>query len=244
MKKSIMKAPLYILIVCLITALTLALAFIIKFRLNAQSTGSMLGEETGTLVGRAVGSLEGLTVGQREGYEAGKEQGLSAEDTTAELSGKIQEVKKLEVFIASGTYSDVLTVGDKNNPDYAALISMKYNAVFTVNLETAEIDLKTDGLHILLDQPELEFNPIGEIEKRNEYQRHGWTGSSEAGYEAAINSTNELKIRATEKLAEDESLIDSARNSAITQLTHLVNAVSLSKPKVFVEFRSGEEVKR
>ena len=152
-------------------------------------------------------------------------------------------MEKLEVLIASGTFSDVLTVGEIKDPDYAALISMKYNAVFTVNLETADIELKANGLHILLDQPELEFNPIGEISKRNEYQRYGWTGSAEEGYEAAINSTNEIKIKATEKLAEDESLMNAAKKSAVTQLTQLVNAVSLSKPKVFVEFHSGEEMR-
>ena len=242
MKNKILKAPLYILIVVLITILALILVFVINVRLNAQSTGSIIGERTGTLVGRAVGSYEGLTEGRREGREAGKKRGLSAEDTTVDLSGKIHEVEKLEVLIASGTFSDVLAVGEKEDPDYAALISMKYNAVFTVNLENADIELKADGLHILLDQPELEFNPIGETSKRNEYQRHGWTGTAKAGYEAAINSTNEIKTKATEKLAGDESLMDAARSSAITQLAQLVNAVSLSKPRVFVEFRSGEEV--
>lgn len=227
--------------VFLIVILLMALVFIIKFRVNAHSTGSLWGENTGTLVGRAIGSLEGITVGQREGYEAGKQQGLSAKDTTAQLSNKIQEVEKLEVLIARGTFSDVLTVGDKTDPDYAALISMKYNAVFTVNLETANIELQSDGLHIELDQPELEFNTIGNITKENQYQRHGWTGDADSGYEAAINSTNEIKKKATEKLTSDESLMKTAKSSATIQLKQLVNAVSLSKPDVFVEFRSGKE---
>jgi len=240
--KKIIKAPLYILMIALVTFLAIALIFIINFRISAQSTGSMLGEGTGILVGRAVGSLDGLKDGWREGYNAGKEKGLRAEDTTAQLSGKIQEVEKLEVLVASGTYCDVLTVGNKEDPDYAALISMRYNAVFTVNLETADISLREDGLYILLDQPELEFNPIGEITKKNEYQRHGWTGSIKEGDKATINSINEIKTKATEKLSGDESLMESARNSAVTQLKQLVNAVSLSKPEVFVEFHPEKEV--
>ena len=129
-KKLLKKIPVTTIPVILCVVMLCALVFLINYRINAESTGNMVGEGTGTLVGRAVGSLEGLTVGQIEGHQAGKEAGLSAKDTTAELSGKIQEVEKLQVLVASGTYSDILTVGD----DYAALLSQQYNAVFTVDL--------------------------------------------------------------------------------------------------------------
>ena len=144
--------------------------YLIIFSSRAKTLGSAIGENSGVLAGRAVGSLEGLTKGQIEGFEAGKEEGLRAKDTTAELATKIQEVERLEVLVASGTYSDVLSIGE-NPINYAALLSQKYNASFTVDLGTAEIELKNDGLYILLDQPMVEFVPIGDIEKKNEYQR-------------------------------------------------------------------------
>jgi len=211
-----------------------ALVFLINFRINAQSKGGMVGQGAGTVVGRAIGSLEGLTVGQVEGYAAGKAEGLSAKDTTVELAGKIQEVERLQVLLASGTFSDILTVGGDK---YAALLAMEYNAVWTVDLSTAEIELKDDGLHILISQPEVEFVPVGDVDKVNEYQKYGFSGSTEAGYDAFNNSTKQMRIKATEKLAGDESLMNAARASAVKQLEQLVNAVSLSKPKVFVEFR-------
>lgn len=218
-------------------------AFALNLSINAQATGEMLGEGTGKLVGRAVGSLEGITIGQMEGYEAGKEEGLSAKDTSSELAGKIQEVEKLEVIVASGTFSDVLSIGaEKIN--YAALLSMKYNAVFTIDLGTANIELLDDGLHITLDQPSVEFMPIGEIEKRNEFQRPGFIiepGSAEAGYIAADNSMNAMKVKARQTLQENETMMKAARTSAETQLKQLVNAVSISKPEVFVHFRGGAE---
>lgn len=229
----------WFIIPCLVV--TCLFAYSLNFRIHARSTGGTLGEGTGKLVGRAIGSLDGLTRGQIEGYEAGKAEGLSAKDTTADLSGKIQEVEKLEVLVASGTYSDVLSIG--TDPiDYAALLSMKYNAVFTVNLGTADIELRDDGLHILLDQPEVEFIPVGEIEKKNEFQRPGFIfkrGSAEAGYVATDNALNELRPKAQERLQGNEALMKSARASATTQLTQLVNAVSLTKPLVFVDFRGG-----
>lgn len=240
-KAGIKKIPLLTWFIIPCVLLACVLTYSINFRINAQATGGMLGEGSGKLVGRAIGSIDGLTQGQIAGYEAGKKESLIAKDTTAELSGKIQEVEKLEVLVASGTFSDVLSIGE-DPINYAVLLSMKYNAVFTVNLGTADIELREDGLHILLDQPEVEFIPIGEIEKKNEYQRSGFIfkpGSVKAGYVAADNSLNELKVKAQEKLQNDASMMKSARLSANTQLTQLVNAVSLKKPPVFVEYRGG-----
>ena len=223
------------LLVCVV--LLCCLAFIINFRINAASTGSLVGEGTGTFVGRAVGSLEGLTVGQRDGYIAGKEKGLSAEDTTAELSGKIKEVQRLQVLVASGTYTDMITVGVKQ--DYAAILSQKYNAVFTVDLATADIVLEGKTLHITLNQPCVEFIPIGKYSILNEYQKNGFVGDANSGHQAVINSANQLKIKATEMLSSDASMIAAARSSAEDQLIGLVKAVSLSKPEVIIEWRAN-----
>ena len=243
MKSGIKKIPVvgWFIIPCVL--LICVFIYSLNFRLNAQSTGGALGETSGKLVGRAVGSLKGLTEGQAKGYAAGKEEGLSAKDTTADLASKIQEVEKLEVLVASGTYSDVLSIGKEDSPDYAALLSQKYNAVFTVDLANAEIELKEDGLHIELGQPEVEFVPVGDIEKINEFQKKGFiveTGSAEDGWKAALNSMDQITSKAQEQLQTNESLMKAARMAAKNQVTQLVNAVSLSKPEVFVEFQGGE----
>ena len=208
----------------------------------ARTTGGIIGESTGKLVGRALGSLDGITRGRAEGREAGKTEGLSANDTTADIATKIKNVNKLEVLVASGTFSDVLKIGEEHKPDYAVLLSMKYNAVFTVDLETAEIQLTDKGLKIVLDSPSVEFYPIEPFEKKNEYIKPGFitqTGSAEDGYTAAGNSLNMMKDKAQKRLQNDKSLIDAAKASAEAQLTQLVSAVSISKPQVFVEFRGG-----
>ena len=235
-KELVKKMPLSMFLAVPCVLLLCALIALISFRFKAQATGNMAGERAGQLAGRAVGSFQGATAGQIKGYKAGKEEGLSAKDTTAELSGKIREVEKLQVLIASGTFSDVLTVNEKNG-DYAALLSTKYNAVFTVDLGSAEIDLKEDSLHILLSQPEVEFFPVGDIEKKAEYQRGAFRGSAENGYKALINSANQIKTRAEEQFRNDESLQKAARASAEMQLKQLINAVSLSKQEVLIEFR-------
>lgn len=215
------------------------LIFAINFDQNSKDIGGALGSGAGTATGLAVGSMKGLTIGQREGYEAGKKEGLSAKDTTVELATKIREVSKLEVLVASGTCSHVLSIGE----DYAALLTLKYNAVYTVDLNTADIELKNDGLHILLDQPIVEFFPVSEPEKKAEFQSKSFlvqTGSAKDGYEVTLEATVKIREEATSSLQNDEGLMKAAKTAGINQLTQLVNAVSLSKPNVFVEYRGGE----
>lgn len=243
LKKHAKKMPLTTWLIIACALLFCILAYSGRFWYSAQATGGMIGEGTGKLVGRALGSLDGLTRGRIEGREAGKTEGLSAKDTTAEIVGKIKDVNKLEVLVASGTFSDVLKIGDEFKPDYAVLLSMKYNAVFTIDLATADIQLTDEGLNILLDSPSVEFYPIEPYEKKNEYSKPGFIaqpGSAKDGYVATDNSLNMMKEKAQERLQSDSSLIDAAKASAETQLMQLVNAVSISKPQVFVDFRGGD----
>lgn len=213
------------------------LIFIINYRINAESIGDKIGNTTGTIVGKFIGSLNGITEGHADGYEAGKEDAISAEDTTAELTTKIKEVSRLQVLVASGTYNDIIKIGDKDDPDYAAIISQKYNAVFMVDLATAKIELKEDGLYIQLDQPSAEFIPIGEITMLDEYQKRSYTGSSKDGHTAAMNSINKIKEEGMRKFDDYGSMIIASRTSAEKQLVGLVNAVSLTKPEVIIEWR-------
>ena len=140
--KKIPKSGTYI-IPCVFIACVLI--YVIILRVNAESMGTTFGQSTGSQVGKFVGSFEALT-DYREAYAEGKEQGLSAEDTTAEVANKINEVERLEVLVASVKLNDIHTVGD----DYAALYLLKGDAVFAVDLSKAEITEESDGLHILL----------------------------------------------------------------------------------------------
>ncbi len=223
-----------------IAALVIVFVLLVISRFRAASVGESIGTEYGSISGKAVGSLEGITVGQTAGYEAGKEKGLLAEDTEASLSESIRATGKLQVLVASGTFSDILSIGgnveEAKDFDYAALLSMKYNAVFSVDLMDITVSMKEDGLHVWLKQPQVEFIPVGEVSVVNEYKKNPHLGSTEDGYDAFNNSTKQMKEKATRKLAEDPALMSAAREAAVSQLTHLVNAVSVSKPKVHVYF--------
>ena len=211
------------------------LVFLIDYRLNAASAGAIIGEKTGICVGRAIGSIEGLTKGQKDGTEAGKDKGLSGEDTIVEISGKIKEVARLQVLVASGTYADMVIIGEEK--DYAAIISQDYNAVFTVDLANADIYLEDSVLYITLDQPVAQFNTVGDMSIDNEYQKHGFKGYADDGNIAAINVINKLKEEGMKALKGYEAMMTSARASAEAQLKGLVKAVSISSHSVHIEWR-------
>jgi len=231
--KKIPKSGTYI-IPCVFIACVLI--YVIILRVNAESMGTTFGQSTGSQVGKFVGSFEALT-DYREAYAEGKEQGLSAEDATAEVANKIKEVERLEVLVASVKLNDIHTVGD----DYAALYLLKGDAVFAVDLSKAEITEESDGLHISL--PQLEMDLIvdqSKIEKVAEYQKLLFNGSSEAGFDAYLNSMAKIVEESEETLVNYDSLKKTAEETAINQVEQLANSVAVEKRDVIVTFKEEQ----
>lgn len=203
---------------------------------KSRSIGTALGQSAGSQAGRLSGSLEALA-DYREAYAEGKEQGLSAEDTAAEVANKMKEVERLEVLVASVKLNDIHTIGD----DYKALYLLKGKAVFTVDLSEAEITEEADGLHILL--PRCEVTPIidgSKIEKVAEYQKRFFSGSSEDGFDAYLNSMIKIVEESKETLSSDASLKKTAEETTIKQVTQLANSVAVEKCDVTVTFKEEQ----
>lgn len=240
-KKGLKKLPMmaWIAVPCVIViiAFVFSLCFFIGAKESADQTGGTMGKQ----VGRVLGSIEGYAKGKKAGYEDGKNEGLSAKDTTAEISTKLRSVQYLDVMVASGTYADVLKIGD----DYAAQLGQKYNAVYQVDLNTAELIDKDGELLIKLDDPKVEFRPVGEIQIEREYQKKGFiakTGNAKDGYIATDNSIKEIQKKAQESFEKDSALMDAAKASAKTQIAQLVSSITISKPiQVKVTFRGDAE---
>lgn len=231
--KKIPKSGTYI-VPCVIIACVLL--YVIILRVNAESMGTVVGQLTGSQKGKFDGSLEALA-NYREACAEGKEEGLSAEDTVVEVANKMKEVKRLEVLVASVKLNDISTIGD----DYAALYLLKGDAVFTVDLSKAEITEETDGLHIML--PRLDVDPIideSKVEKVDEYQKWSFSGKTEDGFNAYLNSTRKLIEESKETLANDASLKMIAEEAAIKQVTQLANSVAVEKRDIIVSFKEEQ----
>lgn len=216
------------------TVIACVLLYVIILRVNAESVGTKVGQSTGSQIGKFAGSFEALA-DYGEAYAEGKEQGLSAEDAIAEVVNKIKEVKKLEVLVAGVKRYDTHKVGD----NYAALYLIKGDAVFSVDLSKAEITEDTNGLHIVL--PQLEMDLIdGKNEKVAEYQKESFTGSSEDGFGAYLNSMKKISEESKETLPNYDSLKKTAEETAIKQVKQLANSVAIEKRDIMVTFKEEQ----
>ena len=228
------KNPMAVLSCILGTVIMLLLlsSVIVCYR-NAKAWGTDIGENTGKLVGLAKGSYEGITERIANGREDGKEQGLSAEDTQVMDATGLEGIGRLEVLVASVKLDDYHQIKD----DYKAIYVFKADAVFTVDLENAEIKRTDTTVEITLKKPsvELEFNE-GETEQIAEWQKHFYSGKSEDGYNAYINSRREIQNNSTEKIENYEDLMSMAEESAKTQVEALVKAICGNEITVEITF--------
>lgn len=198
---------------------------------NAEQIGEEAGKLSGQAVGTAVGSFKGVTEKYPKGLEDGKAEGLSAKDTKVELKNSLAEMSNLEVMVASVKLDNYHEVGDK----YAALYLMKADAVFTVDFANAKVDMGSDNqtLYITLKEPEVTVYIDEEAtEKALSWQKHFFSGNAEDGFDAYINSMANVETKAKSSILSDESLMQSARNSAETQITQLAGGICLNNEKL------------
>lgn len=238
MKKVIKKLPAYVapIIGCVFAACLLAIA--LYYNNRATSIGNHIGQGTGAMVGKAIGSLEGITTGRAEGKAAGKETGLSAQDTKTDIESEIKEVGNLEVLVASVKIKDFHAIGE--DVKYSALYLMKGEVVFSIDLSKAEIQTSEGGLKILLPLPTGElYIDQRQVDKIAEYQEYFFSGSSEDGYNAYINTLKKIQSSSVESLSNYNELIEAAKISAKKQVRQLALTVSLNTQEATVQFKEG-----
>jgi len=224
-------------ILCVLIAI--AMIYSINLRIQASSIGSGIGSGTGSIVGKAVGSFEGMGKGITEGTKAGKEEALSAEETVADISNRIQKSENLEVLVASVKLTNFHTIGK----DYAALYLANGNVVFTVDMSKAEVRKENKNLYITLPKPAGNlYIDNSSISKVAEYQRKIFNGSAEDGFDAYLNTLKKVQAASEETLDNYDALLTSAEDAAERQVTLLAEGVSTdSDQKIIVTFTDEEE---
>ena len=215
--------------------MALILFIFLPLRKNAEEIGEGVGASTGKLTGYAVGSYHGLTEGRTAGFEAGRTQGLKAEDTEAEIANAIEDAGALEVLAASVTIMNPSKVGDS----YAALYLVFGDAVFTVDLKQADISQKDDGsIVVAVPEPQVElYINDDKTEKIAESISNRYAGSTKAGYEAFMNSMDQINEKAEESISGYDTLLEQARQAAIKQVKLLAGNVCGSGKTITVDFK-------
>ena len=223
------------LLICYILVILL-LGYAIYSNINAITHGNNLGQQIGSLTGKAIGSFEGITKGREQGTIDGKIAGLSAEDTITEITNEIHKINNLEVLVASVKVNNIHTIGD-SDIDYAAIYLLKGDAVFSIDLSQANIDLKDNELLITLPLPKGElYIDQSRVEKVAEYQKHFFTGSAEAGFDAYLNSMEKVYEATAETLDNYDVLIEAAKASAKKQVLQLTTSVLLNQYQITIGF--------
>lgn len=218
----------------LITGLSLiALVSAICYFFSAENLGTKLGSRNGT----AMGSINGFIDGKSAGEADGKEAGLSAEDTTVDVKGFFEgagDMGVLQVLSASVDMSNVHSIGE----NYAALYHMIGKAVFTVDLNNAEVLTGDDSVFILIPVPEVKVE-IDETQTKKiaEYQNVLFNGKTSEGYEAHVNSQKEVMSNLEETVTNYDTLMDMAKKSALSTVKELAENVSTEERKVIVNFK-------
>lgn len=231
-----------LIITCIMGVITAVLVLILVFHavplyVNAKKTGELAGQAAGKSVGMAVGSLEGVTDGVQKGAVLGKEEGLSAQDTEVNrISNIINETANLNVLEASCRLRDLNTIGE----DYASLYVFAADVIFTVDLK--EADVKTRGKEIVVTIPEPQASLIFDevkTKKIAEYQKNFWTGTTSDGYDAYLNSLNNIRNKSADAVENIDELRSEANAAAIKQVRSLVDNASVNKMPVRVELIKG-----
>lgn len=194
----------------------------------------------GMAAGAAMGSFRGVTQGIVAGTEAGKEAGLSAEDTTVKIGNKMTETGNLQVMLVDLRLTDVYLHPESNKPDYAALLDIKGEGVFSVDLTQSEVKYNETEKQITIAIPEPVFTPYlddNTVEILAEYKPRFLDGSTINGYQGYLNSRTQIDKRLQEEML---SMLEPAKESALKQVELLARSVCGSEVSIQVSFNEGE----
>lgn len=224
-------------LLCVLAAIFFVMAIAtVYFRAQAQNVGTSVGEMTGGAVGVALGSADGVINGLQEGMEAGAAAGLSAEDTTADMKESLKEVGRLEVLAAGVTLRNLNEIGQ----EYTNLSVINGDAIFSVDMTQAEISFSQDGkeVYIVIPEPTMElYIDQSGTEILAEIQKPSFSVTAEDGLNAYLNSMAQTVDKVKETLANYDSLLAQAKDSALGQVRQMAETISGGRYTVHTQYR-------
>lgn len=212
------------------------MAFCCYIHSCADTIGDSIGSAQGRIVGTAVGSWKGATESRAAGKADGEAAGLSAEDTSADIKGYIQQTGTLQVLRANVTLRDKNGIGEK----YKALYVFNGDAVFTVDLsEISVVHRDNDTLAVDIPHPELKlYLDVSKTKKLAELQKFSWNVTAKDGVEGYISTMSKTVENVKKTMSNYDALMDIAEKSAKEQVERLARAACGNRfTSVIVEFK-------
>lgn len=231
--KNLKPITMLVLLVAALLAATVVTGYIHH---EAGAIGNAVGQINGKIVGTAVGTAKGCTDGVAKGKEAGENAGLTAEDTTVDIKGSMEGLGKLEVLVAGVSLKNIHKIGTS----YTGLYLINGDAVFSVDLTKAEISFSLDGKHVYvtIPEPDLEvYLDQASTKKLAEVQKFSLSVSAEDGLIGYLNTMTQTLEKVKETMANYDSLLSEAKNSAKNQVHKLVATICSGSYDVHVQFK-------
>ena len=194
------------------------------------------------LIGIAVLLIICLLVGF-VGYFVGSSSAPVYKAPTVDLS-TVTEGGELGVLSAHVNILNSLVIGSSRNPKYMSLYGQEGTAVYTVDLSQVDIfwgkNMQGETLAVVtLPEPEVRlYIDESTTEDIAEFQANSWTGAAEDGYMAYHEQTEAGYEKMLESLQDSEGLMLTAKDSAITQVKMLLDAINVDDVKFEVYFPS------
>ena len=204
--------------------------YVISVFFRAEEIGREIGVTAGKAAGRFIGSYDGITQGMKDG----KSGEVIADDVEADVVNKIQTIGNLEVLSASVIINDTNEVG---NGKSKALLSFCGDIIFTVDLLDTVIQPNGKEYNVILPQPKVTLRlDETKSEKLASDLKHPWSGSAKHGYEELMKSIDSIIDQVEEKVANYEVLQDDAKQSAIKQVSFLIQSATKEEVVIHVDF--------
>ena len=148
----------------------------------------------------------------------------------------MESIGKLEVLAADVTLKNINKIGNA----YKGLYLINGDAVFTVDLNNAEISYSKEGtdVYIWIPSPEMElYLDQNSTKKLAETQKFDLSVNAEDGLNAYLNSMTQTVENVKETMSNYESLMKIAKESAKTQVEQLATTLCGESQIVHVEFK-------
>ena len=222
----------------IIAILGILFIFLAVSTVNAKSTGTQIGNIIGSAVGKAVGSFKAV-VNAKDFIKKGEDDGVSAEDTEAEITKRLQVTGKLRILTVKVSLDNLHQVGKDK---YKVLYLMEGTVNFTVDLSKVDVEYDEANklLLVTISEPVANLNINSDtVKKLSDSKEFSLLNKAEKGSKAYINSKKEIESNVKESLENYDSLMRIAKDQAKLEVKELIGSLTFAK-EVVVDFAGGE----
>ena len=211
----------------IIMLLSVLAVILIISTVNSKAIGQDIGRSTGEIVGKITGSTKALT-NANSFFQEGKENALENPNVQIEnIKNNCVGKKELIVLEAEITIDDVIEMPNKKYKELILWENCKVEFAVDFNKTDVSYDNPTNTLYVTLPKPKATLY-MGE--SKTIYKTHDFNfKNSDEGAKAYENSRNKIKQEAEKNISNYETLLETAKLSAKSEVYGIIESVSFAE---------------